>query len=266
MGHALRAVKALRRGRPCGRPVMDQLMRHARHLVGLVCRAAGAIGLLVSLTGIAGCWWLYALATSRVDRVFDRVDVLLADVARETDQVESLLRQVGQDIDARRLLSDRAREVVARRLDEAREKLIEATEIGQKINGMLETTAEMAITERVGVDTTKLAEVSRQLSDLIGRTKKLTAALAVSPAGPIETLAAVEVPGLVKATAAVIALLVDVSGRAHAVRGRLTELRHRTIRAMTVAAAAATALAIWIGLGQFALSVQGRRLFRKPGS
>jgi hypothetical protein len=238
-------------------------MRHARQLVGLVCRAAGAIGLFMSLASIAGCWWLYALAASRVDRVFDRVAALLADVARETDQVESLLRQVGQDIDARRLLSDRAREVTALRLDEAREKLIKATEIGQKINGMLETTAEMAITERVGVDTKKLAEVSRHLSDLIGRTKKLTAALAVSPAGPIETLAAVEVPVLVKTTAEIVALLVDVSGRAGAVRERLTELRHRTIRAMTVTAAVATALAIWIGLGQFALLVQGRRIIHE---
>ena len=134
-----------------------------RRLFGIVCGTAGLIGLLLSVAGIFGCWLGHAEVHRRVDRTFDRADSSLA-------QADQSLRQVGQHLtetqselaalrkresemasqppagkSARRLLSKKAAASFNPQFVEARQMLVQATEVTLVVNGLMDALAELRV-------------------------------------------------------------------------------------------------------------------------
>src|SRR5687768_17348903 len=121
-------------------------MHTLRRSLAAVCGLAGAVGLVACITGIVGCWAMYAELTTRTDRVFGRAGGSLSGLRDDLLQVRDRLRQTEQDLDAvrrreeefaarpsadrdkHRALSRKAVEGASPHLGDARRKLVTATE------------------------------------------------------------------------------------------------------------------------------------------
>ena len=124
-----------------------------------------------------------------------------------------------------------------------------AVELGLVADGVLDVLAELSVAERVGVDTARMREASDQLSDLIRTADRLAAAL---PRAPDESDA-----GIADRVGRVASTLDEAAGQVDDARGRVADWHRRTVRALTLVTVVATALLVWIGLGQACLAWQG---------
>ena len=135
-----------------------------------------------------------------------------------------------------------------------------ATEVGLVAGGVLDVLAELPVAERVGLDTARLRDASAQLSDLIRTADRLSAVLPRGPDGPDDSAA-----GLADRVGRVVATIDAAAGRLDDARAQVAAWHRRPVRALTLTAVAATALLLWIGLGQVCLAAQGvRRAVRRP--
>jgi hypothetical protein len=256
-------------------------MRFVRRLTGWAFGAAGAVGLLLCLAGLAGCWALHAGVAGRVDRVFGRADAALADIGGNLGRAGDRLRRAGAELEAfrqreagpaaqppaergaRRALSRKAVEAVGPQAAEARELLGKATEAALVANGLLDALAELPVVERVSVDTDRLKETAAQLADVSERTARLASRLGpAAPAGDDADIGA-ESSGAAAALRQAIDLV--AAGADGVGRGRETVAagRDRVMRWVNGLAAAITAVLVWVGAGQLSLLAHGRGLIRR---
>jgi len=256
-------------------------MRIAHRLFGVLGGTAGAIGLVLCIGGIFGCWWVRSEATRRADRTLGRVEDLLADVRDNLGQAGDRMRQTQHELDsireretdmagrpaternARRSLSRKAMLAVNPQLGDARGKLAQATEVGLVLRGVLDALAEMPLVERAGVAPERLRESSTQLSELTQKAEKLAGSLAGSPAEPPDSTVADETSRLVEGVGRLVAALDDEATRAYRAREATADQRTQIGRWITLAAAILTAVLIWIGLGQLSLLAHGWKLARR---
>jgi hypothetical protein len=256
-------------------------VRFVLRLFGFLCGTAGAIGLLLCVAGIIGCWLLRAEAARLVNGTFGRAESMITDVRDSLDQVARRLRQSKSDLDtirlreehlaaqpaeernAQRTLSLKAMAAIKPDLGEAREKLVKSVEAGLVLNGLLEALAEMPLVERTNIDTDRLKESSERLSELIQKADKFTASLAGAPGVQPEAQPADESARLAAFVDGIITRTEEGSSRAHAAGESLADRRTRVVYWIDLIAFGLTGALIWIGAGQLSLLARGRSLYRK---
>lgn len=247
-------------------------MRLARRLVAVILGLLGTTGTALCAAGVVGVWVLHADLVGRVDRAFDRAEDRLEAVRADLDKVADRLRQTRAEVEAvgrreeeaadppaakrgrRPALPRAAAGTASDQLGQARRALVTATEVGLVAGGVLDVLAELPAAERVGVDTARLRDASDQLADLIRTADRLSAVLP-RPADEPENTA----PGIADRVGRVVTTIDEAAGRLDDARGRVAGWHRRIVRALMLAAVAATGLLVWIGLGQMALAGQGYR-------
>src|SRR5262249_20127716 len=256
-------------------------MRTVRRLFGTLGGTAGAVGLLLCIAGIVGCWWLRAEATRRTNRALGNAEELLVEVRDSLGQVGGRLRQTQQELDsmaqreaelaahptaergARRALSRKAIAAVGPQLGDTRGQLAKAIEVGLVLNGLLDALAELPLVERTGVDTQQLKESSAQLSALIEKAEKLAASLARSPSEQPDGTATDESSRLADSVSGLVTVMEDKSHGANEAREKIADRRATIAHWASVTAIVATAVLVWIGFGQLSLLVHGWKLVRR---
>jgi hypothetical protein len=250
-------------------------MRLARRLVAALLAVLGTTGTILCVAAVVGVWILHADLVGRADRVFgrvgDRLGAMRADLGRAADRLRQAGREVGavekrEDTPAREkrhpALPKAAAQSASAQLGQARQAVVTATEVGLVAGGVLDVLAELPLAERVGLDTARLRDAADQLSDLIRTADQVAAALPRGPDEPDESS-----PGLADRVGRVATTIDDTAGRLDEARARVADWHRRTVRALTLAAAAATALLVWVGLGQVCLAAQGlRRAVPRPAT
>jgi hypothetical protein len=254
-------------------------MRVARRLTGWTFGAAGAVGLVLCVAGLVGCWVAYFEVVGRVDRLFGRAEGALAETGGNLGQVGDRLRGTQAELGAvrrreaevsarppaergaRRALSRKAVEAVGLQAAEARDLLVRATEAALVAKGLLDALAELPVADRVNVDTDGLKEASAQLSDVSERAAKLASLL-----GP-DTGAERDIGTESSRAAEALRRAIDLAdaGADRWERGRETVAAgHARTRRWTMGAAVAvTAMLVWIAAGQLSLLIHGRTLARR---
>ncbi len=245
-------------------------MRFVRRLVAVLFGLLGTTGTLLCVAGAVGVWVLHTDLTNRADRAFGRAGDRLgtarveltraADRLRQTRAAVETVERRGEDAappaaKRRTVLPRASAESTSAQLGQARRSLVTAVELGLVAEGVLDVLAELPAAERVGVDTARLRDASDQLSDLIRTADRLAAAL---PRAPDESDA-----GIAERVGRVASTLDEAAGRVDDARGRVGEWHRRTGRALMFSAVVATALLVWIGLGQACLAWQGGRATRR---
>jgi hypothetical protein len=256
-------------------------MRMARRLIGTLGGTAGAVGLLLCIAGIVGCWWLRAEATRRAHRALGHAEELLVEVRDSLGQIGVRLRQTHQELDSirhreadlaahppaerstRKALSRKAIAAVSPQLGEARGQLAKAIEVGLVLNGLLDALAELPLVERTGVDTDRLKQSSAQLSELIEKADKLAGSLGRSAAEQPDATTTEESTRLAGSVGRLMAAMDEGSSRANEAREKIADRHARIVHWVSAAAVALTVILVWIGLGQFSLLVQGWNFVRK---
>jgi hypothetical protein len=254
-------------------------MRLLRRLVGLLSGVAGLIGLLLCIVGVAGCWMLHAEIIGRVDRTFGRAESALADARDHLGKAGDRLRRTETELQAiqkreadlasrppaertaRRALTRKSLGALEPQLGEARELLVQATEVGLVVNGLLDALAELPLVERLNVDADRLKTTSTQLSEAIDRSAKLSTVLA--RAAPDDST---DIAGESTRTAEILGrILASVDGatdRVDGVRGKVEASHGRISHWVTTGALIVTLALVWIGFGQLSLLLHGSRLIR----
>jgi hypothetical protein len=248
-----------------------------RRLIGIVFGTAGLIGLLLCVAGIVGCWLAHSEVHRRVDRTFDRADSSLA-------QADQSLRQVGQRLtetqselaalrrresemasqppagkSALRVLSKRAAASFNPQLGEARQMLVQATEVTLVVNGLMDALAELPLTERVNIDVDRLHSASDQLTDLNQRATKLLALLdKAAPDGDSEIEGESTRAG--ELLDRILAAVGDGSNRIDSARSTVERSQAKIGLWVDRLAIVITVLLVWIGAGQLSLLVHGKKL------
>lgn len=246
-------------------------MRFVRRLVAALLGLLGTTGTLFCVAGVAGIWVLHADLMNRADRAFGRAGDRLGTARAELTRVADRLRQIRAEVEAverreedanrpaakrRTVLPRASAESTSAQLGQARRSLVTAVELGLVADGVLDVLAELPAAERVGVDTARLRDASDHLSDLIRTADRLAAALPRAPDEP-DT-------GIAERVGRVASTLDEAAGRVDDARGRTGDWHRRAGRALMFSAVVATALVIWIGLGQACLAWQGgRRALRR---
>lgn len=256
-------------------------VRFVHRLFAFLCGTAGAIGLLLCIAGIFGCWLLRAEAMQRVNGTFGRAEDMITDVRESLDQVARRLRQTERELksvrqreeslaahppeerNARRTLSLKAMAAIKPDLGEAREKLVKSVEAGLVLNGLLEALAEMPLVERTNIDTDRLKESSQRVSELIDKADKLTESLAGPPAAQPDATPGEESARLAEFVGGIITRAEEGSSRAHAASESLADRRARVIYWINLIAIGLTGAFIWIGAGQLSLLARGRSFLRR---
>lgn len=241
-------------------------MRSARRLVAALLGLLGTTGTLLCTAGLVGVWVLHADLTDRADRAFGRAGERLGAARTELARAADRLRRTRAEVEAverreaeaappaakrRPVLPRASAESTSASLVQARQSLVTAVELGLVAGGVLDVLAELPAAERIGVDTARLRGASDQLADLIRTADRFAAAL---PGGPDEPDA-----GIAERVDRVVSTLDEAAGQVDDARGRVADWHRRTARALAVAAAGATAVLVWIGLGQACLAWQGGR-------
>ncbi|HKB03057.1 MAG TPA: hypothetical protein VKD90_12605 [Gemmataceae bacterium] len=255
-------------------------MRFVRRLSGLLFGTAGAVGLLLSVAALVGCWAVYSEVQRRVDRVFGRVDGTLTEIQGNLKQAADRLRRSQLELEAvqkreaeltsqppaqrgvRRELSRKAVESLGPQLGETREGVAKAVEIGLVANGLLDALAELPIVERINVDTDQLKEVSAQLAELTERSNKLASLLA--PAAPTsDEQVADESSRAVETLRRTIALADAGADRLEGRRQQVADGHSRAGRCIDGTLVVITIVLLWIAAGQLSLLIHGRKLIRR---
>jgi hypothetical protein len=188
----------------------------------------------------------------------------LRQARREVEAVERREEEPAAPAGAKRrpALPRAAAQSTSAQLGQARQKVVAATEVGLVAGGVLDVLAELPVAARVGLDTSRLRDASDQLSDLIRTADRLAAALPRGADEPDESAA-----GLADRVGRVVSTIDAAAGRLDDARAQVADWHRRTVRALTITAVAATALLVWIGLGQVCLAAQGfRRTARRTAT
>ncbi|HYH64528.1 MAG TPA: hypothetical protein VD866_07510 [Urbifossiella sp.] len=253
-------------------------MRVVGRLVAALLGLLGTTGTILCAAGLVGVWVLHSDLVGRADRVFGRAEDRLATARADLGRVAERLQQARREIEAvekrdeklaapavkrhRTVLPPSGAASASNQLGQARQILVTATEVGLVADGVLDVLAELPASERVGIDTARLRDASAQLSDLIRTADRLSAALPRPADAPDDHAA-----GIADRVGRVAATLDEAAGNVHGVRERVVDWHRRTVRALNIAAVVATALLVWIGLGQACLANQGvRRCFRRAAA
>jgi len=249
-----------------------------RRLTGWAFGAAGAVGFLLCIAGLVGCWVAYAEVVRRVDRVFGRADAALAEIGENLGQAGDRLRRTRTELEAvrreteppatrptggtaRRAVSRKAVEAVGPQAAEARELLVKATEAALVANGVLDALAELPVVERVSVDTDRLKEAAAQLADVSEQSARLAARLGPVARGD-DGEAGTESSRAAEALGKAIDLTATGADQVERGRERVAGGRARVMGWINGVAVAVTLVLAWGAAGQFSLLVHGRSLTR----
>jgi hypothetical protein len=244
-------------------------MRVVRRLTGWTFGAAGAVGLVLCVAGLVGCWVAYFEVVGRVDRLFGRAEGALAETGGNLGQVGDRLRGTQAELGAVRRreaeVSSRppaergARRALSRKAVEAIGP--QATEAALVAKGLLDALAELPVADRVNVDTDGLKEASAQLSDVSERAAKLASLL--GPDTGADRDIGTESSRAAEALRRAIALADAGADRWERGRETVAAGHARTRRWTMGAAVAVTAMLVWIAAGQLSLLIHGRTLARR---
>jgi len=245
-----------------------------RRLVAAVLGTAGAVGVVLCVAGVVGCWVAYAEAVRRADRTFGRAEGALSELRDGLAQAGDRLRVTQDELDAvrkreadlaaqppaertlRRAVSRKAVEGVSPQLADARKKLVAATDGALFLEGLLDALAELPLGHRVGVEPDKLRNASDRLGELVGKSDQLAATLAKASPDPADG-AAEESTRLYDLLDRIVAAADAGADRAGSAHDRVRAWHDRVVRWLTVAAAGVTLALVWVGLGQLSLLVHG---------
>lgn len=251
-------------------------MRMLRRLFAATLGLAGALGLVVCVAGVVGCWVLHADLTDRTDRVFGRAEGSLDGVQVELVQVRDRLRQTHQELEAvrkredelaarpqadrvgKRIESRKLVKVADDQLRDAKRMLTTATEAALVVTGFLDALAGLPLGERVGIEPDQLRGASDELSTLIGRADKLSALLA--GAAPDDGTAAAQSSRIAESLDRVVAAVDEGADRTAGARDQVRTWHDRVIDWLTVVAVVITLILVWIGAGHLSLLLHARRV------
>jgi hypothetical protein len=248
-----------------------------RRLGGLVFGTAGALGLLLCVAALVGCWVGYFELLRRVDQVFGRGESALAEVGTNLDQAGARLRQSQSELvalhdrgasvppaqaRARRAASRKTAAALGPRLGEARELVVKATELGLVANGILEALGELPIVERAHIDMSQLQEASTRIREVTDRSARLADLLEPETA-PEDDQVAKESSGASEALHRAVELTEATSGRLNLARQRIEDGHSRIRQWLDRAVAVATVVLVWLAAGQLSLLIHGRTFVRR---
>ena len=239
-------------------------MSTIRRVVGSLASLAGVVGVILCAAAIIGCWIAQARFVDWVDQTGQRVTASLEQVKRNLITVNASMRHTQAELaEVRRkaatsgnqaqtnILFRAAVEANKPQLHDARNTLVEATEAGLILRGILDAFADLKLGD--STETDKIQAASVQLSELIVRAEKITSKL--NGAGPVKdepTELMERFDKLVKALGDADAVLDEIQYRADRLDGRLH-------KGSLFAGGAITLISVWIGLGQWSLAIHGRR-------
>ena len=254
-------------------------MRIMRRGLSALFGTAGAVGLILCIAGIVGCWMLRAESMRYVNAAFGRAEGSLDGMRDGLGRATDRLQQTREDLDtigrreaelaasapeqrtAGRSLLRRQAEKAVPQLAAGRRQLVKATETALVLNGLLDALAELPGTERVGIEVDGLQDASDKLEELIQRSEKLAAMLAESSPNAAASPAP-ESSRIRDRLERILGVIAAGGNRVELARTQLQTWHAKIDRGLTAIAVGTTAILAWIGLGQLGLITWGIRLWR----
>jgi hypothetical protein len=250
-------------------------MRILKRLFGALFFLIGLIGLVLCVAGVIGCWRAYDDLLKRSGPIFDKGEKALTKAredlvaAREPlTKARERLKEI-QEREAAFAASSESDNGRQRRLQlrslvrdappqlrEARGMIINTTEAAVVVNGLLDAAADLPGVERSGLDTAKLEDASKQLSEATQKADKLAERLGGTddPLSPQELENSKRIAEILDR---IIEVIDDGINWTDRTLTKVKDWHARFPHILLLSAVVITIALIWIALGQFSLMAHG---------
>jgi hypothetical protein len=141
----------------------------------------GMVGLLLSLAGGIGVWFVKKPVTDRATRVFERIEASLDVAVRGLDHVKTSLDSAAERLEGikqeqrkqprpnntiRRFLAQRVQQSISPEFTNAHDTFRTVAEASVVVNSVLEDLDNLPFLSESGMDTSRLAEINRGLTQV----------------------------------------------------------------------------------------------------
>jgi hypothetical protein len=238
-----------------------------RRILAALTFLLSAAMLLTSLMGGVGVWIVKGPAATKATRVFERIDAALDGGEQNLDQVKSSLARAAERLDnareeqkklaeapanstLRRTLVRTVQRGIAPELGNAQDKLHAIAEAAVVVNSVPEDLGNFPFVAVAGLDRDSLTRMNDQLSNAGPAAWELSRLLGERE--PDSDVAAQE-SRIERSLQTMRGLVAEFEPRLTDVRRRTAELKSKTLRWITPAAALISAVCFWIALSQVSL-------------
>jgi hypothetical protein len=254
-------------------------MNFFRRLTGLVTVLLSAIGAIGCIAVAVGVWVVYQGVAERVQRVSDKLDVALKQVATATDTVQRVLGKARADLAqvtkesgnldaggdksklAARTVRALLREQTEPTLDELGGRLATMADAAVVVSSLLQSLEDLPVAQQFGLDPEQLKQRANDAQRLSGILRRLEGAIGDGDKEGARQVAA--------AARDVNAVLEDCSAAVgnwqselSTARARLAQVKADVLGWMIYAAIGLSVLALWMAAGQVCLLSRGLRWCR----
>jgi hypothetical protein len=241
-------------------------MKACKRIMAAVVLLLAAVGLLLSLAGGIGVWFVKGPATVKATRVFERIEAALdiadqglalgktslAQAAKGLDKAREEQRNVAQQPNVlHRTMARTVQRMIAPEIGNAHDKLHTIAEAAVVVNAVLEDVGNVPFLSATGLDLDRLTELNSQLAS-VGPTAWELSRLLGDPA-PDSRAASNELSRIDEFLVTLRGLIAEYDRRLTEVRQRTEELKSRTLPWITPASILISLVCFWIALSQVSL-------------
>src|SRR5262249_19499384 len=224
-------------------------MNFCKRILAVLVFLLATAGLLLSLAGVVGVWWVKEPVTERANAIFGRIQGALDKAEKGLDHVKTsldraaerldrvlaeqrqLARQPGNSSLTRRFLTRTVQQVVAPQFGDAHQTLHSVAEAAVVVNSVLEDLGSFPFLDATGLDVSQLREINDRFAQVESSAWQLSRLLGGSE--PSVDDASPQLSRIERALKIMRRLIDEYEPRLGAVRQRTDELKSQMLAWIT---------------------------------